>query len=200
MENREDLQTGSESPKMNSVFLCTVVFALFLSACDVIGNNASATIADQRATYVVDSERGGLLEITIGMSKRSVLSLTQNKEEFVRTLDGDKYDVIKLEIRPNVYIDCIFVTEKIYEFSTNSESVRDSMGIGPGSKLRELKKAYPRGKAFVGNEDGNYANFVNESKVIYSLNTDKIEASCFDAEKQACELDEDIEVARIVVR
>lgn len=153
---------------------------------------------EQPADWLVDPIRGSFGVLTVGMpkGKLAVLGLPikwgQVEEE------GDLYETATVSVTGDITVNCVLSDGLVYRCSSESEGLRDHAGMGIGSTLRELRRAYPQGRILVGSENGRYANFVMAGPLMFSMDLSSIKDSCFELED--CELDEDaLRVIRIVI-
>jgi hypothetical protein len=179
---------------------------LLLSGCgpsdrDEVLRPAAAKGDTNLGAYVVDSSVGSLKGVYVGMSDSQLSSLGYPLSRGAINLEGDEYVTVNVTLGEQVALDCILDGDgSVERFSTASLLVRDEQGVGVGTPLYELKAKYPKGRVLVGDEDGRYASFVNGSKVIFSLDTTKIDDLCFDDPTRKCDIDErKVKVERIVV-
>lgn len=201
MEIKVDSTTGG-TVAMNR---CSFMFLILLSACgaDDRGWESQAKILPKipsQDSYIVNSSAGSLGEIYAGMSKSELSSMRHPQSHGSALLEGEEYEVVKVTLW-QVEIDCI-LDEKgnVHRFSTYSILVRDERGAGVGTRVAELKEKYPGGKVLIGDEDGRFASFVNGSRIIFVLDQNSIDDSCFNDLEKKCELDEKgVKVKQLVV-
>lgn len=179
----------------------TVLLATYLVACGVSGGKGQLEErpANKASSYEINSSRGSLKDIHVGMSESELLSLNHPGSRRSVVLEGDEYPVIDLKIGDNITLECLIATGKLYSFSTTAINVRDENNAGVGTSLSELKISYPKGKVAIGDEDGRYANFINGSRVVFQLDQSEIDRKCFDAPQSACAVDERTKVVKVVV-
>lgn len=180
------------------------VFVVLLSACTGDGGVESQTRVIQKISsqgdYMINSSSGSLGGIYVGMSQSELSSMRYPQSHGSSLLEGEGYEVVKVTLG-QVEIDCI-LDEKgdVHRFSTYSILVRDERGSGVGTRVAELKEKYPGGKILIGDEDGRFASFVNGSRVIFVLDQNSIDDSCFNDLEKKCELDEQgVKVKQFVV-
>lgn len=177
------------------------MLVLILTACgasngEVISQEGKSS---DKGGASINSSLGSLADIRTGMTEEDLLSLGYPSSRRSVVLEGDEYTVVDVAISKDVSVECLFDSGKVEFFSVTAVAVRDEKGMGVGSSLFELKHAYPQGKVLIGDEDGRYANFVNESRVVFELDQDAIDLQCFESHQEACDIDSSIEVVRVVV-
>lgn len=113
--------------------------------------------------------------------------------------EGDSYEVIDAMIGIGVSVECLIDSGQIYSLTVTSQLVRDEKGMGVGSTLSELRGSYPSGRLLVGEEDGRFANFVNGSKVVFALQQEAIDPTCFEPMSTECAGGGEVAVMKVVV-
>lgn len=178
-----------------------LAMTLILAACNA-GTEGLAPRAlggDARGDIVIHSATGTFADVRVGMTEADLLSLGHPSTRRSVTMEGDEYPVIDVAIREGVIAECLLDAGRVDRCSTRSPGLRDEHGLGVGSRLSELTRAYPQGKLLTGDEEGRYANFVTGSRVVFELNRKDIDLRCFDPGASPCDVDPGTAVIRAVV-
>lgn len=178
-----------------------LVLALMLAACGVSseGGMPQRESANKEDFFGIESSLGTFAGIHVGMAEDDLLSLGYPVSHRSVVLEGDEYAIVDVTIKEDVNVECLLDSGRVEKFSVTANSVRDENAVGVGSKLSELRHAYPQGRLLVGDEDGRYANFVNGSRVVFELDQEGIDLRCFESPGVSCDIDPDTEVVRVVV-
>ena len=111
--------------------------------------------------------KGGLGKIELGMQKASVLKILRGKCKTKVFLSGER----KISSLHCLYnkgeVDLEFQNKRLYRIYIKDSSYYTKKGIKVGSKLSEVKEAYPLAELFSGYLEGYYISMREKSLGIY---------------------------------
>jgi len=98
--------------------------------------------------------------------------------------EGGPYKVYTIATREGVRVELQFEGDGgLYGADTESTNAVAQKGIGVGSTLAEVKRAWPNGEFMFGFADGRYVTFVTGTNVLFRFNPDDLPPGAFDAER-----------------
>lgn len=183
-----------------------VLLGIVLSGCgaDVsqvsAGSGASHTglSPTQPSDWKLDPVSGSFGLLEVGISRQKVISLDLPMKWGEEEQEGLVYEVVTVSAPGDIAIECVLSDDIVYRCSSESKRLRDPVGMGVGSSLRELKRVYPQGRLLVTSENGRNANFVMGGRMMFSMDVRLIKDECFDLEQ--CVFDEDaLRAVRVVI-
>lgn len=177
---------------MKKICLYLVVLAMVASGC----RGEAISRADEAA---INSSLGSVANIRAGMSSADLSALGLPMRSRSVLMEGDSYAVVDAVIGSGAIVECLMESEKVYSLTVTSPLPRDEEGMGVGSTLSELRATYPTGRLSIGDEDGQFANFVNGTKVVFGLRQDMFDPKCFDSMAVGCAEPKEVVVVKVVV-
>lgn len=166
--------------------LLAVTF-VFLVACMQTDNTNDMQIT-------LNSKTGAVAQLVVGMTVGDLYKTYPQAVSRVEYFEGDPYEIIRVAISAQLYIDCVIYDGRLNQIKINSPVVHDEFGLSVGSTLTELKLRHSNGKLYIGTEAGPFASYSVGTIVMFVLDNDTIPESCFQVTK--CELDPDEVVVR----
>ena len=194
---------------MNTVFRIVVVcIATVLLGSDCFANDMPelAALSDgaveangEHTSYIINSQVGSVVGIAVGMTESQVLATGWRYELRTEIQEGDEYRVYYVHLDENTHLKCTLDLENmLYRIESSSAQVQDQFGLGVGSKLGELKQAYPNGRFISGVAEGRYANFLTGKYLRFYFDHNDLNDSCFDYGTK-CVIDENIRVKSVAI-
>lgn len=148
--------------------------------------------------YVIDSILGSVAGISVGMTEAKLRESAKQYEVRTEVIEGDEYRVYEVHLTADIHLKCTLNDGVVYSIESSSAKIRDERGLGVGSQLGELKKAYPGGKFVTGIAEGDFAAYVTGTRVIFRFDRRDFEDSCFDAVAK-CAVDDRVLVQSISI-
>jgi hypothetical protein len=158
----------------------------------------SAKTESLRTSYVIDSAVGSVDGISVGMTEARLRESGKPYEVRTAIVEGDEYRVYEVHLAADVHLKCVLSDGAVYSIESTSTKIRDEKGLGVGSQLRELRKAYPAGKFVTGIAEGDYAAFANGTRVIFRFDHHDFKDSCFES-SSGCAVDDAVIVQSISI-
>jgi len=183
-----------------------VLLGIVLSGCGADVSQVSAgsgawhtgVSPTQPSDWTLDPVSGSFGLLEVGISKQKVISLDLPMKWRGEEQEGVTYEVVTVNAPGDITIECVLSDNIVYRCSSESQRLRDPAGMGVGSSLRELKKAYPQGRLLVTYENGKNANFVLGGRMMFSMDVRLVNDECFELEQ--CVFDEDaLRAVRVVI-
>ncbi len=188
--------------KNRFVILLTIV----LSGCGVgdsqefpgTGTTHAEAPSTRATDWTVDPVNGAFGRVEAGMSEAKLSSLGLPMKWGEQEQEGATYKVVTVTAPGDITIECVLSDQIVYRCSSESAGLHDPAGVGVGSSLGELKRAYPHGHLLVTHENGRNANFILGGKMMFSMDVRLINEECFELKR--CVFDEEaLRVVRIVI-
>ncbi len=182
----------------------TVTMLALLNGCAAknfsLGDAGSGAETEQKRTsYVINSDRGSVAGIEIGMSEDELRQAGWPYEKRTEIQEGDEYKIYDIRFAGDAWVECTLNLENVLaRIESKSSEVRDRNGLGAGSTLRELRQGYPLGRLIKGIAEGRYVSFVTGTRLIFRFDPKNLEEACFDY-RQECVIDEGMVVQSITI-
>ncbi len=118
--------------------------------------------------------------IHVRMSGAEIRSLGMDVVEDVVNLEGDDYVRFQVGIADDISVEVIFWGGRAVDLTTDAASFMTDRGAHVGMTLEELRRLYPEGQIFIGNEEGFYFSFqTTPDGAVFLFDTRTIPESCF---------------------
>ncbi|MCC4601678.1 hypothetical protein [Xanthomonas melonis] len=152
------------------------------------------------AVLGLDTIHGSIADLRVSMTREQLVATGHPIIERSVMQEGDEYIVIEVLLHKDLVIECWFDGGGIERLRTTAKGISDERGISVGSTLAMLKTSYPGGRLITGNEDGRrYANFINNSRVVFEMELGALPQACFSEEHLECEAPPELRVRGITV-
>ncbi|OYW78463.1 MAG: hypothetical protein B7Z26_09730 [Asticcacaulis sp. 32-58-5] len=116
--------------------------------------------------------------------------------------DGDDYLRYEIDVCPGVIViaETALDSHVIDRIETTSNYFVTAKGAKVGMTVAELRKLYPRGKTYIGAEEGWYASFSTNEGVYFELHTASIPRDCFESNRNCERVINDVKAIRAYIQ
>jgi len=175
------------------------IFVLF----SLLGSNALVACAQQQekdnTSYIINPDEPFLADIAIGSSASEVQNLDYPMSWSEEQEEGESYPSVEITVFADVTVKGIFdQKDRLYSLETLSPKILDINGIGVGGTLNNLRKKYPEGSFFAGNEHSKFATYTTDSYLVIHFNADQLPEECF-LTFGVCAPPDDLEISKLVL-
>jgi len=95
--------------------------------------------------------------------------------------EGDRYITAQIQIKDGIVVDAEFVRGRVYRLGTASPNAVGPRGIRVGSRLSDVRAAWPAGKLIYGIGEKNlYVTFLTGANILYNFDPKDMPRDAFD--------------------
>ncbi len=176
--------------------IITLSSLVLLAAC-----LPSKTLVQVQNYTVNAAENRNIGNVNFAMPLQDFKNAFPDARWSAKNIEGDDYNLaeIKLSLNSKQSTIVYFDQRRIWKIDSRDAAISDANGLGIGSTLKQLQKAWPNGRFFAGIADnGPFARFSNGDALFYNFDTVALNKSCLET-SQECALPSGSKVTSLTI-